>query len=472
MIFTPRPWQKPMIGHLLSLDRANLFARPGMGKTTTVLAALDALSLADDVFPALVIGPKRVANSVWSGDVEKFANLRHIRVVRITGNTSERLAALRTPADVYTIHYGLLKWLAEALAGKWPFKTVVADESTRLKSARPSFQRHKGSGKVFLRVAGSANAGTLARFAPKTRHWFNLSGTPAPNGLKDLWAQCWFIDFGETLGGSFDAFTRRWFVQRRGTSAEQSVFDPLPHAQDEITRRIKPYSLSLDPRDWFDLREPRIVPVKITLPERLMKEYRKLHREAVLVLGEQTVITAVSAGVATIKCLQYASGAVLDADGTAHHIHDEKLDALDSLRENLAGAPLLVAYHFRSSLAAILKRFPDAEQLPSDATKQRDTERRWNEGRIPMLVVHPASAGHGLNLQHGGCDVAIYDPYWDLELYEQIIERVGPMRQMQAGLDRVVSVYHLQVEGTFDQAVFRRLTDKASVQQAVMEAVR
>lgn len=172
------------------------------------------------------------------------------------------------------------------------------------------------------------------------------------------------------------------------------------------------------------------------------------------------------------NCLQYASGAVLDADGTAHHIHDEKLDALDSLRENLAGAPLLVAYHFRSSLAAILKRFPDAEQLPSDAAKQRDTERRWNEGRIPMLVVHPASAGHGLNLQHGGCDVAIYDPYWDLELYEQIIERVGPMRQMQAGLDRVVSVYHLQVEGTFDQAVFRRLTDKASVQQAVMEAVR
>lgn len=461
-----------MIAHGLRLPRCNIFASPGLGKTAAALTILDARALVDDPFPALVVGPKRVANSVWTRESEKWSHLQGLHIVKALGTANERRDALRQPSDIVTIHYGLLKWLIEYYDGKpWPFKTVVSDESTRLKAHRCSFQKHKVSGKVFLRTAGSINAAALARRAIETPFWCNLTGTPAPNGLKDLWAQQWYIDFGETLGNSYDAFTRRWFYQRRGSTHEQAMFEPLPHAHDEITRRLKATTISLSARDYFDLKDVREVNMEVELPDCLMKDYRKLHREAVLKLSEQTTITAVNAGAITNKCLQFASGHVFDSNNMAHHIHDAKLDALDSLMENLNGAPLLVAYHFTPDRDAILKRFPFAELLPSGAGQQ-EVEDRWNDGRIPMLVVHPASAGHGLNLQFGGCDLCVYTPYWDAELYEQVIERIGPMRQMQAGLDRLVSVYRLIVPKTFDPVVVNRLSAKISVQQAVMEAVR
>ena len=462
-----------MIAHGLSRPRANIFASPGLGKTVSALTILDIRALVDDPFPALVIGPKRVANSVWPRETQKWTHLHDMTVRRALGTPDERRAALHKLADVTTIHYGLLGWLIEQYAGKpWPFKTVVADESTRLKHARPSYMRAPKTGKVFLRVAGgSTNAGALAKRAAETPFWINMTGTPAPNGLKDLWGQQWFIDFGATLGNSYDAFTRRWFFQRRGTSAEQAVFEPLPHAHDEITQRIKPMTVSLNAYDYFDIAKPREVNIDIELPETLLKQYKKLHREAVLRLSEEKVITAVNAGAITNKCLQFASGHVFDSDKVAHHIHDEKLDALESLHENLNGAPLLVAYQFTPDRDAILKRFPFAELLPADS-RQKEVEDRWNAGKIPMLVVHPASAGHGLNLQYGGCDLCVYSPQWDLELYEQIIERIGPMRQMQAGLDRLMSVYRLVTKGTFDEVTVERLSSKASVQQSVMGAMR
>lgn len=471
MHFVERDWQTPMIVLGTTTERCNIFARPGMGKTTANLEIVDRLSLVEDIFPVLVVGPKRVANSVWSGDVAKFRNFQHMKVSKILGTEQQRLDALRAKADIYTIHYGLLKWLVETLGDKWPFKLVIDDESTRLKHHRCSYQRNRQSGKVFFRRAGAVNASYLAMRAHRSRRWINLTGTPAPNGLQDLWGPNWFIDFGEALGNSFDAFSRRWFVQRRGTKNEQAVFDPMPHAHDEITRRIRPYTVSLDPRDWFDIKEPRVVPVEVPLPDNLMAKYRKLHEDAVLRLSQETVITAVNAGAITNKCLQFASGNLYDKEGVHHHIHDHKLDALESLVENLGGAPLLVAYHFKPTREAILKRFPQAQLLPSD-NRQKAVEDAWNEGRVPMLVVHPASAGHGLNLQYGGCDLAIVDPYWDAELYEQVIERIGPMRQMQAGLDRVVSVYQFQVPRTFDPIVFRRLRDKVAIEQSVMEATR
>jgi SNF2 family DNA or RNA helicase len=462
-----------MIAHGLAMPRANLHASPGLGKTVSALSILDARSLVDNPYPALIIGPKRVANSVWTREVQKWEHLKHVNVQRCLGDDAERQRVLSRLGDVTTIHYGLLSWLIEQFEGKpWPFKTVVADESTRVKHARPSFQRHKTTGKLFLRVSGgSSNAGALAKRAMQTPFWLNMTGTPAPNGLKDLWGQQWFIDFGETLGNSYDAFTRRWFFQRRGTSAEQAVFDPLPHAHDEITSRIKPTTISLNAYDYFDIAKPREVDIEVELSETLMKQYRKLHSEAVLKLSNEKVITAVNAGALTNKCLQFASGNVFDGDGKSHRIHDEKLDALESLHENLNGAPLLVAYQFTPDREAILKRFKFAELLPSDS-RQQEVENRWNEGRIPMLVVHPASAGHGLNLQYGGSDLCIYTPGWDLELYEQIIERIGPVRQMQAGLNRLVNVYRLITRNTFDKVTADRLRSKATVQASIMEATR
>ena len=430
-------------------------------------------SLVADSYPALAIGPLRVANSVWNREVTKWAQFKGLRVAKVLGTERERIAALESKADIYTIHYGLLTWLHEYLTAtgkKWPFQTVIADESTRLKHARCSFRKHPKSGKVSLYIAGSKNAGALARYAPRTPYWMNMTGTYTPNGLQDAWGQQWFIDFGETLGHTYDAFTKRWFYQRRGTSAEQAVFEPLPHAHDEITERLKASSISLDAYDWFDVERPREVNIDIELPDKLMKDYRKLHREAVLKLENEAVITAVNAGAITNKCLQFASGHVYDAEQNHHFIHAEKLDALESLHENLNGAPLLVAYHFKPTREAILKRFKFAELLPSDK-RQKEVEDRWNAGKIPMLVVHPASAGHGLDLQYGGHNLCIVDPYWDYEMYAQVIERIGPVRQMQAGYDRLVHVYRLRAIHTFDDVVIDRLTTKASVESAVRGAM-
>lgn len=470
-LFVPREPQRKMIEIGTRLDRCNIFAKPGMGKTSATLAVLDTLRLVDDVFPALVVAPLRVANGVWDREVELWSQFNGMRVTKILGTAAERLEALRNLGEINTIHYGLLQWLHETLDGKWPFKTVVPDESSRLKHTRASFQRSK-TGKVFLRVGGcSVNANALARYSPRTKYHINLTGTPASNGLQNLYGQHWHVDFGKTLGNSYDAFSKRWFYQKRGTNAEQAVFEPFPHAFDEITSRMRPTTISLDPKDYFDLREPRPVDIWVDLPERLMKDYRRLHREAVYKLSELKTITAVNAGAVTNKCLQFASGHIFDEGGIPHYVHDEKLQALDSLVENMAGAPLLVAYNFKPDRDAILKRFPYATILPS-GPKQREVEDAWNEGRIPMLVVHPASCGHGLSLQHGGCDVCFYTVGWDAEFYEQIIERIGPMRQMQSGYDRVVSIYKIMARHTFDKAVNDKVAGKLTLQDAVMEAVK
>lgn len=468
-LFAPRDYQRKLISHMTSVPRHNGFASPGMGKTVSTLTALNIMSLVDDVFPALVIGPMRVANSVWHREVEQWAHLKGLRVSRVLGTLDERLAALRAPADIYTTHYGLLAWLHSYFEDKkWPFRWVVGDESTRLKNNRCSFQRSK-TGKLFLRAGGGVNASAIARYAPRTPYWTNLSGTPAPNGLKDLWGQHWYVDFGAALGNSYDAFTKRWFYQRHGTQREQAVFDPLPHAFDEITERMRPTTISLDAYDYFDCARPREVNVEIELPEAVMKQYKKMEREALIKLSDEKVITAVNAGVATNKCRQIASGHVFDGQGASHLIHDEKLTALEALVENLQGAPLMVAYHFKPDLAAILKRFKFAVALPSGA-KQQQVEDDWNAGKIPMLLVHPASAGHGLNLQHGGHNLCIYTPDWDLELYLQVIERIGPVRQMQAGYDRVVSVYRLVAKDTFDEMMVNQIIPgKNTLQNAFNE---
>ena len=470
--FKPRNYQEAIIDHMSANPRANVFASPGMGKTSSALVALDAMSFARDVYPALVVGPLRVANSVWSAEVEKWSRLKGLKVVKILGNEAERIKALNTPADIYTTHYGLLKWLAERLGTKgWFFKTVIADESPRLKHHRCRFQRHRTTGKLHLVTGGAKNAANLVSFAPMTPHWYNLTGSPAANGLKDLWGPQWAIDFGATLGSNYTAFTQRWFYQRRGTQREQAIFEPFNDAQDEIMELIKPSSISVNAYDYFDIDRPIERDILTELPERQMKEYRKLHREALLQLQNETVITAVNAGAITNKCLQYASGHVYDEHQVAHKVHDVKLEALDSLVEELNGEPLLVAYNFTSDRDAILKRFPQAELLPSDA-RQKDVEQRWNEGRIPMLVVHPASAGHGLNLQYGGCNLCIYSPNWNFEFYEQIIERIGPVRQAQAGLNRAVTVYRIITQGTFDTVVTERLASKKSVQQTILEVLK
>lgn len=471
MLYIAREWQAPLTKHILDVPRANVFAKPGMGKTAGTLMALELRGLTEDSYPALVIAPPRVANTVWSNEVARWAQFNGLTVSKVLGDVNQRQAALSKKADIYTIHYGLLAWLAGYLGNRWPFKTVVADESSRLKNTRAHFRRSKAGVLKLVVQGGSKNAGALARYARATQYWINLTGTPASNGLQDLYGQHWFIDFGKTLGASYSAFSARWFYQKRGTSAEQGIFLPHAHAFDEITERMKPTTLALDPRDWFDLREPRVVDIEVELSEGVMKKYKAMHKVQVLKLSDEKNITAVNAGAMINKLLQMSGGYMYDNDGVPVFMHDEKLQALESLVENQCGAPLIVAYQFNADRDAILKRIKGARVLGKGAA-QKQTEDDWNEGKIPVLLLHPASAGHGLSLQHGGCDICFYSTGWDAELYEQIIERIGPMRQMQAGYDRIVNVYRLLATGTYDGVAADRVAGKLSLQEALMKAIQ
>lgn len=443
-----RPYQHIALDHFAAHRRCALWADMGLGKTVSTLTHLDR-SAALGEGPALVLAPRRVAAETWPAEAKKWG---FDEVAAIVGDEKARLRALKLNRGVYTTNYEQIPWLVDHLGDRWPFKTIVADEATRLKGFR-------------LRK-GTKRARALAHVAhKKAAQLIELTGTPAPNGLIDLWGQMWFIDGGRRLGRTFTAFEERWFTT--GYDGYSTV--PLPHAFDEITERCKDVCLSIRAKDWFDLNDPIVVRVPVQLPAKVREQYRKLER-ALFVQMKDGTVTAVNAAAKSQKLLQMASGAVyLDADGEESHkleweeVHDAKLDALGSIIEERAGAPLLVVYHFRSDLARIRRAFPAARTLDDGP----DMVQAWNRGNVPLLLVHPQSAGHGLNLQQGGNAIAFFSHWWDLETRQQVIERIGPVRQAQAGLDRNVFIYNIVAEDTLDDVVIERVEGKTAVQDAL-----
>lgn len=457
MKFTPHPYQKIMIDQIVERKRVGIWAGMGMGKTTACLEAISLLQLVDPS-PVLVLATVRVARSTWPNEVKKWDQLRHLRVVPIVGSASQRLHALfGQKADVYTLNYENLPWLIEALAtaGKgWPFKMVISDESTRLKSFR------LGQGGKRARALGKIAFSKIERFV-------ELTGTPSPNGLIDLWGQAWFLDRGERLGRTFEAFKDRWF-STKPTADGYSIVTPRKFADEQIHAAVADLYFSLDPHDYFDLRDPIVRPIKVQLPPAARAIYEELEREMLVQLEEHQVEAATAASL-TIKCLQLASGALyVDDKGNWRAVHDEKLDALESIIEEAAGMPVLVAYHFKSDLARLQQRFKKGRVLDKDPK----TIDAWNAGKIPLLFAHPASAGHGLNLQDGGNILALFSNWWNLEEYQQIVERIGPMRQLQAGHDRPVYVYPIVAENTVEERVLLRRETKCSVQDALLGAMK
>lgn len=451
--FTPHPYQRQLIEHMLDTPRCGTWAGMGMGKSVSTLVALDILELIEPG-PTLVLAPLRVASSTWPDEAAKWANLRHVEVSAVVGTPEQRRAALRRPANVFTCNYDNLVWLVETLGDKWPFRKVVADESTRLKSFR-------------LRQGGK-RAQALAKVAHcKVDRFVELTGTPSPNGLQDLWGQAWFLDRGQRLGRTWEAFVGRWFRSVPGDNGFSRV-EPMPFAQEQIEGKLRDVCLSLDPRDWFDISEPIQKVIRVELPAKARALYRDMEREMFMAIGEHE-IEAFSAASKTIKCLQIASGAAyVDEAGTWREIHDAKLQALESVIEEAAGMPVLVAYHFKSDLARLLKAFPRGRHLDQNPQTIRD----WNAGKIPILFAHPASAGHGLNLQDGGNILVMFSHWWDLEQYQQIVERIGPTRQKQAGHDRPVFIYHLIAADTIDEVVMARRESKRAVQDLLLEAMK
>ena len=449
MIFTPRPYQTILADHILTHPRCAIWADMGLGKTSGTLYALDALRLVEDV-PALVLAPLRVVNETWPAEVEKWDNLSHLKIVPITGTPKQRLNALHTPADVHATNYENLPWLMEQ--GFFPWTTIISDEATRLKSFRLGGKKGRRA-RALAKVAFS-----------KVERFIELTGTPSPNGLQDLWGQLWFLDRGERLGRTHSAFMRRWFRLKHPNSFEMV---PMPHSEAEIMERVSDICLSIRAKDWFDLNDPIIVDVPAILPESAMRQYKEMESKMFLEIQEQE-IEAFNAAAKTMKCLQLANGAIYDETGDWHPVHDAKLDALESVVQEANGMPVLVAYHFKTDLIRLKKRFPQGKELD----KNRQTITDWNAGKIPILFAHPASAGHGLNLQDGGNLVVMFGHWWDLEQYQQIIERIGPTRQMQAGYDRPVYIYNIRAVDTIDSTVIQSRTDKRKIQDLLLETVR
>lgn len=465
-----------MIAHSTQLDvpRVALFAGMGLGKTTSEMTATDYLYLCGELTgPTLVLAPLRVATSTWPDEAKKWDHLRHIEVQPIVGTAQKRMAALRTlkhgNASIYTINYDNLVWLMETLEREriaWPFEKVIADESTKLKSLRISNQVSK-KGKEFTKSqGGSVRAKAIAKVAHKhVRRWTNLTGTPSPNGLKDLWGQTWLLDAGQRLGRTFTAFTQRWFQK----SFDGFGVDPLPFAQQQIEGALRDLCLTLDIRDYVDIAEPIVVPVYVELPAKAQRIYDQMEKKMFATIGEHEV-EAFSAAAKTMKCLQLANGAAYVGENSEkwEEVHDAKIQALEDIVEEAAGAPILVAYHFKSDLARLLHAFPKGRALDANP----NTIRHWNEGRIPVLFAHPASAGHGLNLQDGGNILVFFGHNWNLEEFQQIIERIGPTRQLQAGHNRPVFIYHIIARGTVDELVMARRESKREVQDLLLEACK
>ena len=448
--FTPRAYQTKIIEHILAHPRCGIWAGMGMGKTASVLSAIDILNQTEPGL-TLVIAPLRVAQSTWPDEMAKWTHLTGMSISAIVGTVEERRAALRKPATIYTINYENLPWLLEHLNGNWPFTTVVADESTKLKGFR-------------LRQ-GTKRAKALATVAhAKCKRFIELTGTPSPNGLQDLWGQAWFLDAGVRLGRTFDSFNQRWFRLR----FDGYGYEPLGNAQTEIQDRLKDVCVSLDAKDYFDIDEPIVNVIRVELPNQARALYNEMEREMFLTI-DGAGVEAFNAASRTIKCLQIANGFIYtDEAGGWSDLHNAKIDALESVIEEAAGMPVLVAYHFKTDLIRLQKSFPQGRALGTDPQTIKD----WNAGRIPVLFAHPQSAGHGLNLQDGGNIICFFGHWWDLEQFQQIIERIGPTRQKQAGYNRPVFIHHIVAADTVDELVMARRETKREVQDLLLEAMK
>lgn len=461
-LFIPRDYQKLIIEHRLSLPRAATFAGMGLGKTVSELTAFDMeLVCGRETMPQLVVAPLRVAEFTWPEEAAKWEHLRNIEVQPILGEAGERKAALRnTNASVFTVNYENIPWLIEHLNGKWPFGRVTGDESTKLKGFR-------------LRQ-GTKRAQALARVAhTRCTGWHNLTGTPSPNGLQDLWGQVWFLDGGVRLGRTFEAFRNRWFQK----SFDGFSIEPLPHAQDEIQERIKDICLSLNAADYFDIDLPIENTIFIDLPAKARQLYDDMEKRMFMEI-ESHEVEAFNAASRTMKCLQIANGAAYidiaaDTDASPksrewREVHDQKLQALEEVVEEASGMPVLVAYTFRSDLARLKAAFPRGLDLSTN-----DGLRAAKKGQGRVWFAHPASLGHGVDGLQEHCNIICFFGHdWNLETYMQIIERIGPTRQIQSGFDRPVFIHHLVARDTIEEDVMLRMQSKRAVQDILLEAMK
>ena len=397
----------------------------------------------------LVIAPKRVAENTWSKECQKWPHLQHLRVVKIMGTEKQRLEALshvfnKPFADVFVINRENVVWLVDLLQNRWPFRIVVIDELSSFKSAQA--KRFKA----------------LRRVRGRIKRIIGLTGTPRPNGIEDLWPEVYLLDGGARLGRTLSAFRSHYLLPDKMHGHIVYSYRPKEGAEAEVYDRLADICMSIRKEDVLDLPGQIYEDVGLEAPPALLKQYKQFERDKVLeCLGADGEVVAGSAAALTNKLLQFANGAIYDMDGVAHHLHDVKLDALEEMLEAAGGDPVLVLYAYKHDADRIKAR---VNCRPLDTPEDVDA---WNRGEIPVALAHPASIGHGLNLQDGGHIIIWYGLTWSLELYQQANERLN-----RPGQKNVCRVYHLILNGTHDERVLRSLKNKDEGQAAAIEALR
>lgn len=450
-----RPYQVWMADIIRDRKKVFLGAEMGLGKTGATLKAMRKLIDAGRVRHVLIIAPLRVAEETWPAEIRKWAFARGLKFRVVTGNVDQREAALRVKdVDITIVNRENLRWLRDKLGVRnWPFDMVVYDEASRLKS-----------GKLKTELGRATELGILTQMAFKIEYFVELSGTPAPNGLIDLWGPIYALDQGKRLGTSITAFRDRWFK----LDYNGYTYEPFLHSEGEIMERLQGIFYSLREADYLSLPPMIERDHLVTLDAKTLRRYRDFEREAVIEVtregGEKELIEAVNSGVLTNKLLQFSNGSMYLPDGDSVKIHTAKLDALESIVTEAAGRPILVAYSFKFDRDAIKKKFPYARIFGQNPNDMRD----WNAGKIKMLVTHPASAGHGLNFQHGSNIAVWYGLTWSLELYRQFIKRLHRSGQKA---DRVY-LHRIIARGTADETILPVLTKRGGTQDRITDAVR
>lgn len=441
--FIPHPYQKVAIDFALKNEKCGLFLDMGLGKTVITYTVLD--RLINDYFEigkALVIAPKRTAYNTWPAEYEKWDHLKNLTISKVLGNPKERMAALEKEADIYITTRDNVVWLVDYLQDNWMFDALVIDELS-------SFKNHQS--KRFRK---------LRTVTPYFKRVIGLTGTPVPNGYKDLWAQLYLLDRGERLEKNITTFRRKYFnAYPRGNYIEYQLKEG---AKEEIDRRISDICISMKAEDYLDLKEPIVMDVYVELNKKEMELYKEMARKAIININDE-YIPAVSAAAVTNKLLQLASGAIYDENKKYHQVHEEKIKALEELIEQCTGENLLVYYNYKSDLDRIQKKFKDDVVVLKD---EKDI-RAWNEGKIKILLAHPASAGHGLNLQDGGSIIVWFSLNWSLELYQQANARLH-----RQGQRNTVRIYRIIAKDTVDERVVEVLEGKNLRQEELLRKLK
>ncbi|NBI86863.1 DEAD/DEAH box helicase [Lachnospiraceae bacterium] len=449
MRYEPHEYQRYAAEYIKAHPAAAVFLACGLGKTSITLTAVNDLMFDSfEIRRVLVVAPIRVASFSWPAEIEKWDHLEGLKYSVAVGSAAERLAALKRQADIYLINRENVQWLISESGIPFDFDMVVVDELS-------SFKNHQ-----------TKRFKALIKVRPKVKRIVGLTGTPSSNGLMDLWAEFRLLDMGERLGRFIGQYRTSYFRPDKQNGQVVFSYKPLPGAEKQIYGKISDITISMKSTDRLQM--PELVDSRYTvyLSETEREKYEELKKDLVLQLPDGE-ITAANAASLSGKLSQMADGAIYTDAGDVTAIHEKKLDALEDIIEAAYGRPVLVAYWFRHDLERISERLQKFK-IPYARLDTDGSIRKWNAGEIPVALIHPASAGHGLNLQGGGNTLVWFGLTWSLELYQQTVARLW--RQGQAS--ETVVVQHIITEGTIDERIMKALSEKDTTQAALIDAVK